>query len=79
MLTDSDGSIGVVILEGDKNVQMERAAQLQRAWKTPGNPPCVHPTYEAEYYFGHITGCVCTNCGAYLDLANLEYHLPKPE
>ena len=60
-------------------MQMERAAELESAWKACGNPPCEHPTYEDEYYFGCITGRVCTTCGAYLDLANLEYHLPKPE
>jgi hypothetical protein len=35
--------------------------------------------YEDEHYLGCVTGRVCTACGTYLDLANLEYNLPKPE
>jgi hypothetical protein len=60
-------------------MQMERAAQLESAWKACGNPPCEHATYEAEYNCGYITGSVCIICGAHLDLANLEYNLPEPE
>ena len=60
-------------------MQIEQASQLESAWKACENAPCAHPTYEDEYYFGYITGCVCITCGVYLDLANLEYHLPKPE
>ena len=69
----------LVVLEGDKNMEMERAAELESAWIACGRPPCEHPTYEDEYYFGCITGRVCTTCGAYLDLTNLEFDLPKLE
>jgi len=68
-----------MVLEGDKNMEMERAAELESAWKACGMPPCGHPTYEDEYYLGCTTGRVCTTCGAYLDLANLEFNLPKLE
>lgn len=37
------------------------------------------PNLEEEYYLGCVTGCVCTTCGAHLDLVHLEYNLPKPE
>jgi hypothetical protein len=59
-------------------MQMELSAQLERLESLRECTLCA-PTYEDEYYFGYITGCVCITCGVYLDLANLEYHLPKPE
>ena len=60
-------------------MQVELSAQLESAWKACGNLPCEHPIYEEEYYLGCVTGCVCTTCGAHLDLVHLEYNLPKPE
>ena len=60
-------------------MQIEHAAELERNWEARGNPPCEHPTFEEEYYLDCVTGRVCSTCGGYLDLVNLEYHLPKPE
>ena len=46
-------------------MQYERAMELQKAWEAKGNPPCVHPKVEREYYLGANTGDeVCTTCGA---------------
>lgn len=64
-------------------MQMERAAELESAWKACGNPPCEHPSFEDEYYRGSISGRVCTNCGTYLVPTLMEQHwydnpLPQP-
>ena len=55
-------------------MQMERAAELESAWKACGNPPCEHPSFEDEYYRGSISGRVCTNCGTYLVPTLMEQH-----
>jgi hypothetical protein len=60
-------------------MQIEQAAELESNWKARGDPRCEHPTYEEEYYLGCVTGRVCTTCGGYLDLVNLEGNLSKIE
>lgn len=58
----------VIILytgKGGDIMQMSEAAELRKAWKEKGNPPCDHPGYpDKEYYLGTSTGDrVCTICG----------------
>lgn len=47
------------------SMQMSEAAELRKAWKENGNPPCDHPGYKVkEYHLGTSTGDrVCTICG----------------
>ena len=58
-------------------MQMEKAAELHRAWKARGNPPCEHPNYEQEHYLGSRTNYVCINCGAYIDPRELKETKPN--
>ncbi|WYF19528.1 hypothetical protein WKI55_05745 [Bacillus velezensis] len=46
-------------------MQMSEAAELRKAWKEKGDPPCDHPGYHPkEYHLGTSTGDrVCTVCG----------------
>ena len=60
-------------------MQIERAAELERNWQARRDPPCKHPSYENEYYLGCVTGPVCTNCGEYLVPLLMEtYCLTNP-
>ena len=46
-------------------MQLRRARQLRRAWRTS---PCDHPAAEPELVGAYPTGdFVCTRCGAVLD------------
>lgn len=45
-------------------VQMEKVAQLRKAWIAKGDPPCDHPKTDTEYYLGTQTGdTACLVCG----------------
>jgi hypothetical protein len=51
-------------------MHMHEAAQLQRAWKQQGDPPCLHPNLTTEEYTSagggdyHTGDLVCMTCGA---------------
>jgi hypothetical protein len=45
-------------------VQMDKVAEIRKAWEAAGSPPCEHPDVEREYYLGSNTGDrVCVRCG----------------
>ncbi|MDY7432030.1 hypothetical protein UJ203_09950 [Bacillus sp. V26] len=45
-------------------MQMSEAAELRKAWKEKGNPPCDHIVRVTEYNLGSSTGDkVCVTCG----------------
>jgi hypothetical protein len=45
-------------------VQMDKVAQIRKAWEAAGSPPCGHPDADREYYLGSNTGdYVCLTCG----------------
>lgn len=45
-------------------MQMSDTSSLRQAWEKKGDPPCKHPSTDAEYYLGAQTGdTICTICG----------------
>ena len=60
-------------------MQMDEVLWRQREWKAKGNPPCEHPDCEREYSLGTQTGdYACTQCGAYVDPAELRAKRQPP-
>jgi hypothetical protein len=43
---------------------LEEALRLRQNWAMKGNPPCTHPMFDKEYYWGEYNGSyLCTTCG----------------